>query len=137
MRGPGFRNTIMLMNKRGRRSECRCRDTGVTGALPACVGYPGCRWAGGALERRRDLHYATVSLLVSGERAIRRQIVTHGLVLELENRWVFLPHGGQWRPGIAVYRATGSSGTARAFGIQVLTLEFSVSDVLVADVTTF
>jgi len=72
-----------------------------------------------------------------GREAIRRQIASHGLAPELENRWVFLSTGANGSPAFAVYRATGSSGPAQAFGLQVLTLEFSSSDVLIADVTTF
>jgi RNA polymerase sigma-70 factor (ECF subfamily) len=72
-----------------------------------------------------------------GREAIRTQIATHALAPELQNRWFFLPTGANGGPACAVYRATGSSGPARAFGIQVLTLEFSASGVLIADVTTF
>jgi RNA polymerase sigma-70 factor (ECF subfamily) len=72
-----------------------------------------------------------------GRDAIRTQITTYGLAQKLQNRWFFLPTGANGGPAFAVYRATGSSGPARAFGIQVLTLEFSVSGVLIADVTTF
>jgi RNA polymerase sigma-70 factor (ECF subfamily) len=70
-----------------------------------------------------------------GREAIQTQIATHGLAPEL--RWFFLPTGANGGPAFAVYRATEASGPARAFGIQVLTLEFSVSGVLIADVTTF
>lgn len=72
-----------------------------------------------------------------GREAIRIQIATHGVAPELQNRWFFLSTGANGGPAFAVYRATGSSGTARSFGIQVLTLEFSASGVLIADVTTF
>src|SRR5258708_1034033 len=72
-----------------------------------------------------------------GREAIRTEITTHGLAPELQNRWFFLPTGANGGPAFAVYRATGSSGPARTFGIQVLTLEFSASGVLIADVTTF
>ena len=72
-----------------------------------------------------------------GREAIRTQIATHGLAPELQNRWFFLLTGANGGPAFAVYRATGSSGPARAFGIQVLTLEFSAPGVLIADVTTF
>ena len=71
-----------------------------------------------------------------GRDAIRTQISTYGLVPEM--RWFFLPTGANGGPAFAVYhRAAGASGPAQAFGIQVLTLEFSVSGVLIADVTTF
>jgi len=72
-----------------------------------------------------------------GREAIRTQISTHGLAPELQNRWFFLPTGANGGPAFAVYRATGVSGPARAFGMQVLTLDFSASSVLIADVTTF
>lgn len=72
-----------------------------------------------------------------GREAIRIQIATHGLAPELQNRWFFLPTGANGGPAFAVYRAAGASGPAQAFGIQVLTLEFSASGVLIADVTTF
>ena len=72
-----------------------------------------------------------------GREAIRAQITTHGLAPELQHRWFFLPTGSNGGPAFAVYRAIGASGPAQAFGIQVLTLEFSASDVLIADVTTF
>ena len=72
-----------------------------------------------------------------GREAIRAQITTHGLAPELQHRWFFLPTGSNGGPAFAVYRATYASGPAQAFGIQVLTLEFSASDVRIADVTTF
>ncbi|MBV9231252.1 MAG: sigma-70 family RNA polymerase sigma factor [Chloroflexi bacterium] len=72
-----------------------------------------------------------------GREAIRTQISTHGLALSLQNRWFFLPTGANGGPAFVVYRATGASGPARAFGIQVLTLDFSASSMLIADVTTF
>ena len=72
-----------------------------------------------------------------GREAIRAQITTHGLAPELQHRWFFLPTGSNGGPAFAVYRAIGPSGPAQAFGIQVLTLEFSASDVRITDVTTF
>jgi RNA polymerase sigma-70 factor (ECF subfamily) len=72
-----------------------------------------------------------------GREAIEIQISTHGLALELQNRWFFLPTEANGGPAFAVYRATEANGPARAFGIQVLTLDFSASSVLIADVTTF
>lgn len=72
-----------------------------------------------------------------GREAIRAQIATHGLAPELQHRWFFLPTGSNGGPAFAVYRATYVSGPAQAFGIQVLTLECSASDVRIADVTTF
>ncbi len=73
-----------------------------------------------------------------GREAIRTQITTQGLAPERQNRWFFLPTGANGGPAFAVYCATGRGGPARAFGIQVLTLELSAaSGVLIADVTTF
>ena len=72
-----------------------------------------------------------------GREAIRAQITTHGLAPELQHRWFFLPTSSNGGPAFAVYRAIGASGPAQAFGIQVLTLEFSASDVRIADVTTY
>lgn len=72
-----------------------------------------------------------------GREAIRVQISAHGLAPELQNQWVFFPTEANGSPAFAVYRATGASGPARAFGIQVLTLDFSASSALIADVTTF
>jgi RNA polymerase sigma-70 factor (ECF subfamily) len=72
-----------------------------------------------------------------GREAIQQQITAHGVAPELHNRWFFLPSGANGSPAFAVYRATGPGDVARAFGIQVLTLEFKASGTLIADVTTF
>jgi RNA polymerase sigma-70 factor, ECF subfamily len=72
-----------------------------------------------------------------GREAIRKQITTHGVAPELRHRWFFLPTGANGAPAFAVYRAIGPDDRARAFGIQVLTLEFSASGMLISDVTTF
>lgn len=72
-----------------------------------------------------------------GREAIQKQITTHGVAPELQNRWFFLPTGANGGPAFAVYRATGPGDLVQAFGIQVLTLEFPASGVIITDVTTF
>jgi RNA polymerase sigma-70 factor (ECF subfamily) len=72
-----------------------------------------------------------------GREAIQQQISTHGVAPELQNRWFFLPAEANGSPAFAVYRATELADLAQAFGIQVLTLEFSASGTLITDVTTF
>jgi hypothetical protein len=56
---------------------------------------------------------------------------------QAQNRWSFVLTRANGCPAFAVYRSTGSGGAARAFGIQVVTVEAAPSGVLIADVTTF
>ena len=72
-----------------------------------------------------------------GRAAIRTLLTVQAFAPEAQNRWRFFPTKANGCPAFAVYHTTGSNGTFRAFGIQVIALEESASEPLIADVTTF
>jgi RNA polymerase sigma-70 factor (ECF subfamily) len=72
-----------------------------------------------------------------GRDAIRGVLTTRAFAPLVQNRWHFSPTGANGCPACAVYRATGSGGPSRAFGIQIVTLTAGTSDALIAEVTTF
>jgi RNA polymerase sigma-70 factor, ECF subfamily len=72
-----------------------------------------------------------------GRDAIRAVLGAQAFAPLVENRWQFYPTRANGCPAFAVYRATGSHGVARAFGIQLLTIEAGAADLRIADVTTF
>jgi RNA polymerase sigma-70 factor (ECF subfamily) len=72
-----------------------------------------------------------------GRGAIRAVLTTQAFAPLAQNRWHFSPTGANGCPAFAVYRAAGSGGPSRAFGIQIVTLDAGASAVLIADVTTF
>jgi RNA polymerase sigma-70 factor, ECF subfamily len=72
-----------------------------------------------------------------GRDAIRVLLTQRIFAGETQKRWSFSPTGANGCPAFAMYRAVGSGGPSRAFGIQVLTLEATTSGLLIADSTTF
>jgi RNA polymerase sigma-70 factor, ECF subfamily len=72
-----------------------------------------------------------------GREAVRVLLTAQAFAPLAQNRWHFSPTRANGCPAFAVYQATGSGGSSRAFGIQVVTLEASTSGLLIADVTTF
>ena len=73
----------------------------------------------------------------SGRAAIRTVLTTQAFAPLAQNRWSFSPTRANGCPAFAVYRAVGSGGSFRAFGLQVVTLEASTAGIYIADVTTF
>lgn len=72
-----------------------------------------------------------------GRAAIRTVLSAQAFAPLAQNQWSFSPTRANGYPAFAVYRAVGSGGPFRAFGIQVVTLEASTAGVCIADVTTF
>ena len=72
-----------------------------------------------------------------GREAIRMVLTQRIFNEEVPQHWSFAPTGANGCPAFAIYRAAGSGGPPRAFGMQVLALEATASGVLIADVTTF
>jgi RNA polymerase sigma-70 factor, ECF subfamily len=71
-------------------------------------------------------------------RAAIRTVLTRQAFAPLEqNQWSFLLTQANGCPAFAVYRSAGSGGAARAFGLQVITVETVPPGALIADVTTF
>ena len=72
-----------------------------------------------------------------GRTAIRTLLTVQAFAPEAQNQWRFFPTKANGCPAFAVYHTTGSNGTFQAFGIQVVALEESASELLIADMTTF
>lgn len=72
-----------------------------------------------------------------GRAAIRTLLTIMAFTPEAQNQWRFMPTEANGCPAYAVYHAVGLNSTFRAFGIQIIDLEKNISDLLIADVTTF
>jgi RNA polymerase sigma-70 factor (ECF subfamily) len=73
----------------------------------------------------------------SGKEAIRLVLAQRIFAEDVQHHWSLSPTGANGCPAFAMFRAAGSGGPLRAFGMQVLALEGTASGVLIADMTTF
>jgi RNA polymerase sigma-70 factor (ECF subfamily) len=55
----------------------------------------------------------------------------------MRSHWRLYRTAANGQPAFAVYRADSSQGLRRAFGIQLVTIQGSAANSLIADVTTF
>jgi RNA polymerase sigma-70 factor (ECF subfamily) len=72
-----------------------------------------------------------------GRAAIGTLLTTQAFAPLAQNRWHFFPTRANRCPAFAVYHATGLDGPFRAFGIQIIDLDYSAPGLLIADITTF
>jgi RNA polymerase sigma-70 factor (ECF subfamily) len=73
-----------------------------------------------------------------GREAIRTILLAAVFPPDMQKRWRVYPTRANGQPAVALYRADEATGSYRAFGIQVITLDATLRDQLqIASVTAF